>query len=138
MNTKARLIYKSPNTCFTTCLPVYFYGMSSGKMVVLFSQFKNNIPFDTAQEWVMAYHNDFEYDYDTDAILTLDMEKVDIEEFMELADNLEQRITPVKSFGTFYSNNEAQQYFNVNLSQMLGSLKNVKSEINYYYTDWQL
>jgi len=138
MNLKAHLIYKSSNTCFSTLLPVYFYGMSSGKIGVLLSQFKNDNPFDTTQEWVVAIHNDFLYDFETDTILTANWEEVGIDEFMELADDLEQNITAIKAFGHFYSNNEAQQYFYANAHYMLESLKPYSEKANLYLTDWQM
>lgn len=137
MSSKARLIYKSNNTCFQTFLPVYFYGMSDGRMIVCYTRFKTSDTHDTKQEWVMALHCDFSYDYESDTILTYAMEKVGIEEFMDLTDNFEQRIKTIKTFGEFMSNAEAQKYLNNNSTQMLCSLKPAKTEINYY-TDWQL
>ena len=138
MKTKTHLIYKSLNTCFQTYLPVYFYGMKDGRMIVLFTRFKTNDPRDTTQEWVLAMHCDFSYDYDSDTILTNALEEIGIEEFMDLADDLEQRIKTLATFGNFSSNAEAQQYFNVNFFKMLSNSKLVKDEIYSYYTEWQL
>jgi hypothetical protein len=138
MKTKTHLIYKSLNTCFQTYLPVYFYGMNDGRMIVLFTRFKTNDPRDTTQEWVLAMHCDFSYDYESDKILTNALEEIGIEEFMDLADDQEQRIKTLKTFGEFMSNAEAQQYFNINSSQMLSSIKSAKDEIYSYFTEWQL
>ena len=138
MKTKTHLIYKSLNTCFQTYLPVYFYGINDGRMIVLFTRFKSNNPLDTTQEWVLAMHCDFSYDYELDIILTNSLEEVGIEEFMDLADDLEQRIKTLKTIGEFMSNAEAQKYFNINSSQMLSSIKPAKDEIYSYYTEWQL
>jgi hypothetical protein len=115
MNTKAHLIYKSVST-----------------------RFKTNDPRDTTQEWVMAMHCDFSYDYESDTILTNSLEEIGIEEFMDLADDLEQRIKTIKTFGDFSSNVEAQKYFNANFFKMLSNSKAVKEEIYSYYTEWQL
>lgn len=138
MKTKARLIYKSVNTCFQTFLPVYFYGMTDGNMIILFTRYKSNDPRNTKQEWVLALHLDFSYDYESDTIFTNGLQKIGIEEFMELADDLEQRVKTIRTFGDFSSNAEAQKYFNVNASQMLNNLKPSKEVINGYYTEWQL
>ena len=112
--------------------------MNDGRMIVLFTRFKTNDPRDTTQEWVMAMHCDFSYDYESDKILTNALEEIGIEEFMDLADDLEQRIKTIKTFGDFSSNAEAQKYFNVNFFKMLSNSKPVKDEIYSYYTEWQL
>ncbi|HWR95040.1 MAG TPA: hypothetical protein VN192_07560 [Flavobacterium sp.] len=138
MTTKSRLIYKSVSTCFQTFLPVYFYGMSDGRMIVFYTRFRSNDPHNTIQEWVLALHCDFSYDYESDTILTNGLEEIGIEEFMDLSDNFDQRIKTIKTFGEFRSNAEAQKYFTINAHQMLSSLKPIKAEINNYYTDWQL
>ncbi len=138
MKTKTHLIYKSLNTCFQTQLPVYFYGTSNGNVVVLFTQFKSDDLFDKTQEWVLANHSDFFYNYEFDTILTHDSQEIDFEEFMDLADNFEQRIVPFKTFGAFSTITEAQQYFNVYEPQMLSSLKPSKLKLHSYYTECQL
>lgn len=138
MAPKSRLIYKSVSTCFQTYLPVYFYGMSDGKMIVLFTRFKTDDPRDTVQEWVLAMHCDFSYDFESDIILTNALEEIGIEEFMDLTDNFDQRVKTIKAFGEFTSNAEAQKYINNNLAQMLSFIKPARTEINSYYADWQL
>jgi len=138
MKTKTHLIYKSLNTCFPTQLPVYFYGTSEGNVVVLFTQFKTDNLFDKTQEWVLANHSDFFYNYEFDTILTHDSQEVGFEEFTDLADNFDQRIVPFKTFGAFTTITEAQQYFNVYGPQMLSSVKPSKSKSYSYYTEWQL
>lgn len=133
MTTKSRLIYKSNNTCFLTFLPVYFYGMPDGRVLVCYTEFKSDRQDDTTQEWVVALHCDFTFDYETDVICTFENQEVCIEEFMELADTLEQRVKPLKTFGTFYNNTEAQQFFNQHGKQMLNSVQNVKPRIIEFY-----
>ncbi len=133
MSTKSRLIYKSNNTCFQTFLPVSFYGMPDGRMLVCYTQFSSENEDDTTQEWVLALHADYTYDYETDVIHTLETQEVGIEEFMELADTLEQRVKPLRKFGKFYNNTEAQQYFNQNARQMLASVQNVKSRVSEFF-----
>jgi len=132
MKFKAQLIYKSLNTCFQTSLPVYFYGLPNGEMLVLFASCKNYFPDDTALKWTVAEHLDFMYDYESDSVLTMDSREIDIEEFMELADNLEQRIKTIATFGNFSTKTEAQQYLDVNLYNMLSSQKQKQAEIDYY------
>ena len=132
MKYKARLIYKSEFTCFETSLPVYFYGMSNGKMVVLFASNNNGFSVTDTYKWILADHMDFTYDFNSDTILTEGFEEVGIEEFKELADNLEQRIKTLATFGNFSSGTEAQQYINVNAYNMLISQSEPQFEMSYY------
>ena len=64
--------------------------------------------------------------------LTNDIEEVGIEEFMLLADNLEQRIMTLATFGNFSSKTEAQQYFNINAFNMVISQNQEKYEMEYF------
>jgi len=132
MNFKAQLVYKSVNTCFQTTLPVYFYGMPNGKMLVLFASCKNDFPDETALKWTLAEHLDFWYDVETDCVFTTGSREIGIEEFMELVDNLEQRIKTIATFGNFSTKTEAQQYLNVNLYNMLSSQKQKQVEMDFF------
>ena len=138
MKLKSKLIYKSVSTCFQTYLPVYFYGLSDGRMMVLFTRFKTDDPRDTIQEWVMALHYDFTYEFESGTILTNALEEIGIEEFMDLTDNCEQRVKTIKTFGEFMSNAEAQKYINTYSVQMLSSAKAATTEINSNYAVWPL
>lgn len=132
MKLQARLIYKSVYTCFQTSLPVYFYGLSNGKMVILFASSKSDFAFDNTLKWILAEHMDFLYNFESGSVLTTDAEEVGIDEFMLLADNLEQRIITLATFGNFSSKTEAQQYFNINAFNMLASQNHKKYEMEYY------
>lgn len=132
MKLQSRLIYKSVYTCFPTSLPVYFYGMSNGKMVVLFASSKTDFAYDTALKWILTEHLDFFYDFESGTILTTGLEEVGIDEFMLLADNLEQRIKRNATFGCFLTNAEAQQYFDINVNNMLLSQNQENYLIEYY------
>jgi hypothetical protein len=132
MSFKAHLIYKSVNTCFRTTLPVYFYGLPNGSILVLYASCNNDFPDDSALKWTLAEHLDFTYDYDTESILTTGSREIGIEEFMDLVDNLEQRIKIKATFGSFSTNNEAQQYFNVNVRDILFSQKQKQVELDYF------
>ncbi len=132
MKYKARLIYKSEYTCFETSLPVYFYGMSNSKMIVLFATNKNDFHEANAFKWILANHLDFAYDFNSDTILTEGFEEVGIDEFKELADNLEQRVKTLATFGNFSSRTEAQQYLNINAYNMLISQNEPQVEISNY------
>ena len=132
MKVQSKLIYQSDNTCFQTFLPVYFYGMPDGKMLVVFTRFKNENPLDIMQEWIVAQHLDYYFDFSADKIFTSGNQEVDIIEFMDLADNLEQRVRPLEWFGSFYTNHEAQNYFNRNKDQMLYKTKTLNVEVDEY------
>ncbi len=132
MKLQAHLIYKSEFTCFPTSLPVYFYGLPNGKVILLFAQSDADFAFDTSLKWFLAEHIDFSYDYHSGTILTEDFQEVGIDEFMELADNLEQRVIVLATFGNFLNKSEALQYFKSNVENMLLSCEFVKPEICYY------
>jgi hypothetical protein len=132
MKYTARLVYKSVNTCFQTTLPVYFYGMPSGKMVVLFASCKNDFPDETALKWTLAEHMDFWYDFETGTILTTGSRVIEIDEFMELADNLEQRIITKATYGNFSNKTEAMHFLNVTLHNLLNSYKQKQVEMDYF------
>lgn len=131
MQGNARLLYKSLNTCFHTSLPVYFYGLPNKKMVVLFTRDREEGINRNSKEWVLAAHLDFRYDYESDVILDFQDREYNFEEFIEYADKLEQRVMPLKTFGNFASNTNAQQFYNSNVSQMLYDLKPVKAVMIY-------
>ena len=131
MESKSRLIYKSDMTCFDTFLPVHFYGMSNGKMVVLFASSKTDFAYNTIRKWILVDHLDFSYDYESDTIFTNGSEEVGIEEFMLLADNLEQRIKTIATFGNFSTKAEAQQYYKMNLNNILFTPKLEHVEMYY-------
>lgn len=132
MKFKAQLIYQSTCTCFHTKLPVYFYGLNNGKMAILFACNKNDFALDTTLKWILAEHEDFSYDYDSNTIFTNGNEEVGMAEFMDLADNLEQRIKILATFGNFKSNIDAQNYFNQNVYNMLVTQNQLQCEIEYY------
>lgn len=132
MKYTARLIYKSVNTCFHTNLPVYFYGLSNGIIVILFASRNNEFPDDNTLKWTLAEHLDFSYDVDSGTILTADSREIGLDEFMELADNLEQRIKITATYGNFSTNSEAIQYLNVNLQNLLSSHKQKQMEMDYF------
>jgi hypothetical protein len=132
MNFKAHLVYKSVNTCFQTTLPVYFYGMPNGKMVVLFASCKNDFPDETALKWTLAEHMDFWYDFETGTILTTGSREIEIDEFMELTDNLEQRIITKATYGNFSNKTEAMHFLNVTLHNLLNSHKQKLVEMDYF------
>ncbi|MBN2635951.1 MAG: hypothetical protein JXR61_06755 [Prolixibacteraceae bacterium] len=131
MKGKARLIYKSFNTCFRTFLPVYFYGMPNAKMIVLFTREKADSLLHKEIEWVVASHLDFWYDYESDTIFDFKNRELDFEEFIEYVDKLEQRIRHLKSFGHFSNYKEAQQFYNGHASKMLFDLNPVSAIMQY-------
>jgi len=132
MKYTARLIYKSVNTCFHTNLPVYFYGLSNGTIILLFASHQNEFPDDNTLKWTLAEHLDFSYDVASGTILTKDLLEIGLDEFMELADNLEQRIKITATYGNFSSNSEAMQYLNVNLQNLLSIHKQKQLEMDYF------
>lgn len=127
----ARLVYKSNNTCFRTILPVYFYGMPSGKMIVLYTREKENLQLNKSVEWVVAEHLDYKFDYKLDAIVDVQNREMEFKEFMEYTDKLEQHVKYLRTFGNFSTYTDAQQYLNANISQMLFNLRPVRAILNY-------
>lgn len=132
MKYTSRLIYKSVNTCFHTNLPVYFYGLSNGIIVILFASRNNEFPDDNTLKWTLAEHLDFSYDVDSGTILTADSREIGLDEFMELADNLEQRIKITATYGNFSNNSEAMHFLNVTLLNLLNQHKQKQLEPDYF------
>lgn len=132
MKHKAQLIYQSNCTCFHTKLPVYFFGLQNGKIVVLYTCNKTDFAYDTSLKWIMAEHEDFTYDFESNTIFTNETEEVGMAEFMELADNLEQRVRILATFGNFSNNADAQHYFNLNADKMLIIQNQVQLELSYF------
>ena len=132
MKLQSRLIYKSQYTCFQTSLPVYFYGLSNGKVVVLFASNKTDFAYDTTIKWIVAEHFDFVYDFETNEIFTSGDEKISLEEFTLFADNLEQRIKVNAIFGNFSTSADAQKYFNQNVFNMLLLQNQEKYAVEYF------
>ena len=131
MKGKARLIYKSYNTCFRSFLPVYFYGMPNAKIIVLFVREKEDSLTRNTLEWVVATHLEFWYDYESDVIFDFQNRAYNFDEFIDYVDKLEQRVRPLKNFGNFAVYTEAQQFYNSNASQMLFNLIPEKAIMNY-------
>lgn len=132
MKLQGRLIYKSQYTCFQTLLPVYFYGLSNRKVMVLFASNKTDFAYETTIKWIVAEHFDFEYDFETHDIFSTDDEKISMEEFTLFADNLEQRIKVIATFGNFSCNADAQNYFNTNVFNMLLAQNHEKYAMEYF------
>ena len=132
MKTKARLIYESKYTCFETNLPVYFYGLSNGKMAVLYACNTNDFRGNNNFKWIVADHLDFRFDFNSNTILTEGFEEVGLDEFKELADNLEQRVKTLATFGNFLSKTETQEFLSNNIYNMLVSQNEPKFEMNFY------
>ncbi len=125
----AQLIYKSYNTSFNTSSPVYFYGMPDRKILVLFTRAKEKISLTGTYEWVLAEHLDLWFDFESDAIMDSENRKLDFVEFMEFAEKLEQCVKPLKTFGSFSTQDDAQQYFK-KIYQMQKNLNLVKAILN--------
>ena len=132
MKSQAHLIYKSEFTCFPTKIPVFFYGLPNGKVLVLFAQNNTEYAYDSTLKWHVCEHSDFSYVCETGQILTEGSQEVDIDEFMNLVDNLEQRIIVLATFGNFSTPMEAMKYFNNNVENMLLSLNVARSELCYF------
>lgn len=132
MKSKARFIHKSFNTCFPALLPAYFYGIPNGEMLVMYVRDKENRYLKTDLEWVLAAHLDFHFDYESGAILDFQNPKYGFEEFIEIADKLEQKVRTLKTFGSFCSHSEALQFFYSNSDRMLYSINSVESVLCNY------
>jgi hypothetical protein len=101
-------------------------------MVVLFASNKTDFAYNTTIKWIMAEHIDFVYDFETNKIFTTDNDEIGIDEFMLFADNLEQRIKILATFGNFSNKTEAQQYFSINSYYMLCNQNQEKYAMEYF------
>ena len=72
--------------------------------MVLCSQNNNDFSFDRSLKWVLADNSDFSYNLEMGKIPTNDPLEVGIDEFMELADNLENLLSTQKKWKWIISN----------------------------------
>lgn len=121
MELKAHLIYKSNMTYLETILPVYFYGLPNGKIVCVYAQIsekENNL---SGLDFTLAEHEDFIYDYHSEAIYIWGFKKITLREFMNYVDKPEQRTKPLKAHGDFHSYSDARDFLNFTSKSMMNS-----------------
>jgi hypothetical protein len=109
MNAKPHLIYKSHMTYFQTYLPVYFFGMPNGRICCIYGYFAQETR-DEVLDFVFAELDMFSYDYDTETILLQGLKSISTDDFKEMADQPELRITPLKTHENFGSYVEAFEF----------------------------
>ncbi len=56
-------------TYIPTKLPVRFYGMPDGKVYMVYARFFKQTPDKTAMEFVLAQHEEFQYDYENGRLI---------------------------------------------------------------------
>lgn len=71
MKSTARLIYKTCTSYLPTAFPVHFYGMPNGKIYLVYSQFFDIKFGQSGLEFVIAIHKEFEYDYNTNKVISV-------------------------------------------------------------------
>ncbi len=69
MRTVAKLIHQSNMTFVPTNLPVRFYGLPNGKVYLLYARFFLARAEKTDIEFVLAEHEEFDFDYEKDVLL---------------------------------------------------------------------
>ena len=69
MRTVAKLIHQSNMTYIPTNLPVRFYGLPNGKVYLLYARFFLARSEKTDIEFVLAEHEEFDFDYEKDVLL---------------------------------------------------------------------
>lgn len=122
MESKAKLIYKSYMTYFHTFLPVYFYGMPNGKIYCMYGRFFDTKRNSSEIEFVFAEHEGFSYEYQTEELLANGQVRIDLQGFIEMVDQPDQRIKIIKTVGDFSSYSEAQSFLNSKAVEMVASV----------------
>jgi hypothetical protein len=69
MRTVAKLIHQSNMTYVPTNLPVRFYGLPNGKVYLLYARFFLAKSEKTDIEFVLAQHEEFDFDYERDVLV---------------------------------------------------------------------
>ena len=69
MRTVAKLIHQSNMTYVPTNLPVRFYGLPDGKVYLLYARFFMARSERTDIEFVLAEHEEFDFDYEKDVLV---------------------------------------------------------------------
>lgn len=69
MKTVAKLIHQTNMTYVPTNLPVRFYGLPNGKVYLLYARFFLSRPEKTDIEFVLAEHEEFDFDFENDLLI---------------------------------------------------------------------
>lgn len=69
MKTVAKLIHQSNMTYIPTNLPVRFYGLPDGKVYLLYGRFFQVRAEKTDIEFVLAEHEEFDFDYEKEVLI---------------------------------------------------------------------
>jgi len=112
MEQNACLISKSKMSYFPTSLPVYYYGMPNGKIVLVYARHYKKKFNVTGLEFVFAVHEDFTYDFESDKILNQHYTVISRKELVEITDCADPRIKINKVYRNLNSYAEARVFLN--------------------------
>lgn len=112
MEQNARLISKSRMSYLSTSLPVYYYGMPDGKIVLVYARHYKKKFNVTGLEFVFAVHEDFTYDFESDKILNQHYTIISRKKLVEITDRADPKIKINKVYRNLNSYAEAQVFLN--------------------------
>lgn len=110
MEQNARLINKSYMSYLPTTLPVYYYGMPNGEIVLVYARHYTKKFNVTGLEFVFAVQEDFTYDFESDKILNRRYNGISKKEFAEVTNCPNPRIKINKVYRNLNSYAEARLF----------------------------
>jgi len=102
MKTVAKLIHQSNMTYIPTNLPVRFYGLPNGRVYLLYARFFMSHAQKTGIEYVLAEHEEFDFDYEKDELVPRSTSRFPV--YREMVDK------PNPLFHILQVNREVQSY----------------------------
>ncbi len=102
MKTVAKLIHQSNMTYIPTNLPVRFYGLPNGRVYLLYARFFLSQAQKTGIEYVLAEHEEFDFDYEKDVLVPRSTSRFPV--YREMVDK------PNPLFHILQVNREVQSY----------------------------
>lgn len=112
MKPLVKLIFKADVSYLQTVFPVHYYGMSNGKIYLVFSRFHRTKMGKTGLEFIFAEHQEFYYDYENEKIYPHTGRNPKTPVFAETVDKPNPKLNILKVKRDLYSYGEAVNFLN--------------------------
>lgn len=129
MQTIAKLIHRANASYLPIAFPAHYYGMTNGRIYVIYSRFYEIKFGGSGLEFVFAVHKDFKYDYDKEIVIPGKKFKFNYPVFAEHVDKPDSKINIVKICRGLNSYGEAINLLNEKAHEIYG-LSKIVSNVN--------
>lgn len=110
MELRASLIYKTHTSHLPTTLPVRYYGLPNGKVLIIYSRFYE-IDFNHSElEFVFAIQKEFYFDFKNNILFLCEKSKKLFPVVFEMVDKPEPKIRILKVLRKLKSYSEAESF----------------------------